>query len=212
MVRPRSARAHREVLEAAATLFAERGIDATSMDSIAASSGVSKATIYKHWPDKDKLALEVLSHIHGLNEEQPVFDSGSVRADLISQLTYQPAEDRTEMKERIMPHLMAYSVRNHEFGRAWRALVIDRQRSAIRAILERGVKQRQLDCQLNVDLGIALLFGPILYQHIFLSPTKVSKPPLEFVAQIVDAFLRAFAIKGEPMRQAERPQVQKRNR
>jgi AcrR family transcriptional regulator len=32
-------------------LFGERGIDAASMDAIAEKSGVSKATIYKHWQD-----------------------------------------------------------------------------------------------------------------------------------------------------------------
>ncbi len=190
MVRTRSERAHGEVLEAAANLFAERGIDATSMDAIAAQSGVSKATIYKHWPDKDKLALEVLSYVHGLNEEHPVFDSPDLRADLIAQLTYDPAEDRREMKERIQPHLMAYSVRNQKFGQAWRALILDRQRSAIRGILERGVMRRQLETSLNFDTAIALLFGPILYSYIFMSPTKTTKPPRDFVEQVVDAFMR----------------------
>ena len=59
-------------------LFAERGIDATSMDAIAEASGVSKATIYKHWPDKDALCLEVMGYLHGLDEEPPVFDSGEL--------------------------------------------------------------------------------------------------------------------------------------
>ena len=53
MGRPRSEQAHVRVLEAAAGLFADQGIDATSMDAIAEASGVSKATIYKHWPDKE---------------------------------------------------------------------------------------------------------------------------------------------------------------
>ncbi len=55
MARPRSAQAHKKVLDAAVLLFSERGIDATSMDAIAETSGVSKATIYKHWQDKDEL-------------------------------------------------------------------------------------------------------------------------------------------------------------
>src|SRR5215475_10615876 len=112
MARPRSIAAHRNVLEAALSLFAERGIDATSMDAIAETSGVSKATIYKHWRDKDKLCLEVLCYLHGVDEEPPIFDSGDFRADLIAQLNYQPAAHRKEMKERIMPHLIAYSSRN----------------------------------------------------------------------------------------------------
>ena len=40
------------MLEASLSLFAKDGIDATSMDAIAEVSGVSKATIYKHWHDK----------------------------------------------------------------------------------------------------------------------------------------------------------------
>jgi AcrR family transcriptional regulator len=211
MARPRSVRAHLEVLEAAAHLFTERGIDATSMDAIAAASGVSKATIYKHWPNKDRLALEVLCHVHGLDEKQPVFDSGDVRADLIAQMTYQPAEDRTEMKERMMPHLMAYSVRHQEFGRAWRERVIDRQRSAIRVILEHGVKQRKLDRAMDLELGIALLFGPVLYAHIFLSPTKVMKPSPEFVERVVDAFLRAFSPGHRATAQPSRASIRSRS-
>src|SRR4030095_12163988 len=66
--RPRSARAHRSVLDATVALFAERGIDGTSMDAIARASAVSKATIYKHWPNKDALALEMLDHLHRLDD------------------------------------------------------------------------------------------------------------------------------------------------
>ena len=56
MTRGLSERAHQKVLEAATELFAQRGIDGTSLDAIAAASGVSKATIYKHWMDKEALA------------------------------------------------------------------------------------------------------------------------------------------------------------
>src|ERR1700712_4745693 len=115
MARPRSAEAHRKVLDAAAELFADRGIDATSMDAIAESSTVSKATIYKHWPDKEALCLEVLAHIHGLDEERPAFDTGNFREDLIERLRYQPAVDRQEIKDRIWPHLLAYSSRHPVF-------------------------------------------------------------------------------------------------
>jgi AcrR family transcriptional regulator len=52
MARTPSVEAHANVLAAALELFCDRGIDATSMDAIAETSGVSKATIYKHWPDK----------------------------------------------------------------------------------------------------------------------------------------------------------------
>ena len=81
MAKQKSARAHSQVIESAVTLFAERGLEATSMDAIAKASGVSKATIYRHWPDKDSLCLEVLAYLHGLDKEPPVFDSDDFRAD-----------------------------------------------------------------------------------------------------------------------------------
>ena len=77
-------------------------------------SGVSKATIYKHWADKDALLLEVLADIIGLHA-RPVFDTGDTRADMVAVLAYRPPEDGG-MRQRILPHLVAYSARNAEFG------------------------------------------------------------------------------------------------
>ena len=50
------------VLKAALRLFLEQGFGATSMDAIARRSGVSKATVYNHWNDKEALLLEMLAH------------------------------------------------------------------------------------------------------------------------------------------------------
>jgi AcrR family transcriptional regulator len=99
-VRPRSARAHNDVLEAASRLFAERGIDATSMDAIAAASGVSKATIYKHWADKDALCLEVLSRIHGHDDVPPSRLTGDLRSDLLAVLAHEPPPQFAEVRAR----------------------------------------------------------------------------------------------------------------
>src|SRR5689334_21037432 len=123
MARTRSASAHKKVLEAALALAAEHGIDATSMDAVSRKSGVSKATIYKHWTDKDAMLLEMMAEASGLTQ-RPVFDSGDTRADMLAVLAYQPAEHR-ELRERIMPHLIAYSARNPQFGMAWRKMVME---------------------------------------------------------------------------------------
>src|ERR1700689_3000391 len=131
MAKQKSERAHSQVIEAAVTLFAERGLEATSMDAIAKASGVSKATIYRHWPAKDSLCLEVLGYLHGLDEEPPVFDSGDFRADLIAQLQYHPAADRQELREKMTPHMIAYASRNRAMGAVWRARVVEPARLAL---------------------------------------------------------------------------------
>jgi len=195
MARPRSITSHRKVLEAALSLFAERGIDSTSMDAIAETSGVSKATIYKHWRDKDKLCLEVLGYLHGVDEEAPVFDSGDLRADLIAQLNYQPAAHRKEMKERIMPHLIAYSARNRAFGEQWRARVLEKPRAQLRDMIKRGITRGKLAQSLDPEVGIALLIGPMLYRHVFVSRFG-GKLPADLATHVADTFIAAYGVKA----------------
>jgi AcrR family transcriptional regulator len=154
-------------LEAATKLFAERGIDATSVDAIAAASGVSKATVYKHWADKDALCLEVLVHVHELDEGPPELDSGDLREDLKAFLKYEPSPKKAAIQKRLMPHLIAYSARNEQFGRAWRARVMERSRDFLRKLLRRGVDRGMLPVVLDEELGVALLLGPMMYRHIF---------------------------------------------
>lgn len=58
--RPRDPAKDVAIVESAAFLFMERGFEATSMDAIASEAGVSKATLYARYPDKDALFREVI--------------------------------------------------------------------------------------------------------------------------------------------------------
>ncbi|MFG3410424.1 TetR/AcrR family transcriptional regulator [Streptomyces sp. NPDC048142] len=48
------------VLEAAARLFAEKGVEAVSMDQVAAAAGVGKGTLFRRFGDKSGLAVALL--------------------------------------------------------------------------------------------------------------------------------------------------------
>ncbi len=189
MPRGLSQRAHQKVLETAAELFADRGIDTTSMDAIAAKSGVSKATIYKHWSDKDALCMEVMMYLQRLDEGPPKIDSGDWRADAVAFLTYE-APPRTEaIKRRLMPHLIAYSARNEEFGRAWRARAVEHLRGGLKELIRRGIDRQIFSPLLDEELAVALLLGPMVFRHIFRG--SVDK---EWLARgAVDLFWRANA-------------------
>ncbi len=211
MVRPRSARAHNEVLDAAQMLFCERGIDATSMDAIAQASGVSKATIYKHWPDKDALCLEVMLRIHGRDEPPPDLDSGDLRVDLTAVLGHQPPERFAALRERIMPHLMAYSARHPEFGNAWRARALQPPRTQLLHILQRAIARGQLPPTLNIDIAIALLLGPMMYGWVM--KMMAQKLPVDAHEVVVDAFLRSYGVERDPTtlrRSPRRPRATRR--
>ncbi len=196
MARTRSVEAHSKVLKAAIELFSERGIDATSMDAVAEASGVSKATIYKHWPDKDSLALEVMAHLYGLDEDPPVFDSGNFRADLIAQLRHEPAQECKAMREKIAPHLMAYASRNQAFGMAWRNRAIEPARLVLTNLIKRGEKRGALKRGIDPEIGLALLLGPMIYGKFFLTKKLGRKSPENLEIHTADAFLAAYGRSG----------------
>ncbi len=93
----RSARKRRAIFEAATEVFLQGGYLGTNMDEIAALSGVSKQTIYKHFSSKEALFVEIVTSMTGVagdlvREDLPVFDdSGDVAAYLrgyaLTQLT-----------------------------------------------------------------------------------------------------------------------------
>ena len=215
MPRPRSEKSHVKVLESAVRLFSGQGIDATSMDAIAAHSGVSKATIYKHWPDKERLAEEVLVWLYNLDEEPPPIEHTNLREDLIAALSYRPAERLMNERERIMPHLIAYSARNPVFGKAWRSRVLSRNSILIKQVLHAAMERGDIDANLPMDIALALLFGPMMYRQIFVASSRHEKAPPAFIAQVVDVFCKFYgresaqvaALKPHSSSRSNRPAV-----
>ena len=51
------------ILDAAVAEFRDSGYEATSMDRIAASAGVSKRTVYNHFPSKEALFTRILEEM-----------------------------------------------------------------------------------------------------------------------------------------------------
>jgi len=178
MVRPRSIEAHEKVLNAALKLFAERGIETTSMDAISQASGVSKATIYNHWADKEALLLEVMLMVNGLDREPEDVDTGDVQRDLTTVLTRRPPDRFDKARNRMTPSLIAYSALHPEFGKAWRHRVMEPPRQCLKKILHRGISRGQLPRDLDIEAAMALLLGPMLYAHVFHKEQQPNAPDL----------------------------------
>ncbi len=65
-----AARNRIRVLEAAEKLFAERGVDAVTMDDVAGAAGVGKGTLYRRFGDKGGLAMALLDQRERELQEQ----------------------------------------------------------------------------------------------------------------------------------------------
>ncbi len=72
---PRSIKVHEAAVAATRELLHEGGIAAATTDAIAARSGVSKATLYKHWPSRTAVAAEAFGR--DVHEAVRLPDTGS---------------------------------------------------------------------------------------------------------------------------------------
>jgi AcrR family transcriptional regulator len=89
------------IVTAATSLFAKRGVDATSMRDIADRAGVREAAIYRHFPGKEELAREIFLSWYGwyTGELHRIVDgsgAGSERLGEIVRHEFAAANDHSE--------------------------------------------------------------------------------------------------------------------
>jgi len=58
------------IIHAATLLFAQRGVDATSMRDIAEAAGVREAAIYRHFASKDEMSRQIFASWYGWYSRQ----------------------------------------------------------------------------------------------------------------------------------------------
>lgn len=168
------------------------------MDAISRTSGVSKATIYNHWANKEVLLLDVMLMVSGLDRDPEDVDSGDICNDLASVLSRQPPDEFDGARDRIMPALVAYSAVHREFGDAWRHRVMEPARILLKRVLRRGIERKLLPATLDLDVAMALLLGPLLYMKIFRDAT----PSGDIGRKVAESFWRAHSIGGGTLERA----------
>jgi AcrR family transcriptional regulator len=179
--RPRSAEAAAAILSATLELAGEVGIAGMSMDEVAHRAGVSKATIYRRWTSKESLVLDALR-----TAMQPLddVDTGSLRGDLIANLTELGHRMGAGRLNDVLPHLIEVSCHDEALRTSLDDYVRHR-RVPLRTILERGVARGELAPTTDIELLLDLLIAPFVYRRL------LSRASLDagFVRRLLDAVL-----------------------
>lgn len=180
--RPRSEKSRQAIRSAAAELLLERGLDGASMDELAGLAGVSKATIYRWWPSKQVLALEVL-----LDEWQPTRprETGTLRGDLLGLLRPWVRRATQRPYARVVAALTAAVHTDPSFGRQWREGFVAVRREPGRAAFARAIERGEIRADTDVELALDLLYGALYHRFL-----HGHAPLTERVcAEVVDATL-----------------------
>lgn len=185
--RPRSTRADEAIIEAVLDLLTEgTPVEALSIEAVAARAGVGKATIYRRWPNKEALLLDAIRALKGA----PPRPAGqSVRSDLIMLLeAMNRSPDRRAA--RIMPCLVPEVHRSPAHYRLYQEIV-EQRREVMREVLRRGIRTGELRPDIDVELTLALLAGPMLAQKMLRWHPDLDAETMP--ERVVDAVLAGIA-------------------
>ena len=184
--RPRSAAAHRAILDAVLVLLAEEGFARLSIEGVAARAGVGKATVYRRWSSKVPLVIEALDTV--ASERLSVPDTGSVRGDL-TEFLIQLVRTIDGPDGRLMAPVLEAMSRSPELAEAFRRDLIAPWREVSIEIIRRGIDRGELRAELHLDVAldapVAIVFHRLL----------VTGEPIDeaLVGRVVDQVLFGIA-------------------
>jgi AcrR family transcriptional regulator len=185
--RPRSARAEREILQAALELLAEGGVGRLTVEGVAARAGVAKTTVYRRYRSKYDLGLAVLIDL--VDEMGAVPDVGDARRELLVFVEGAVRVLSGTLMGRIMQGLVSDLAADPGLAKAFRAGAVARRQRALAEILARAVARGDLRSDTDPELAYELLLGPVYYRLM------LSGRPLDpgLPERVVSAVLAAFA-------------------
>ena len=161
--RPRSERAHKAILGAAAELLLARGLSAVSMDAVAERAGVSKATIYRWWPTKETLALDALYTEWATVQPYPR-DTGSLRGDLLALLRPWVRLVQSRPYARVIAALLTTVHTDPEFAAEYHRRLVEPRRDQARTVLRRAIERGDIPASTNIEVAVDLIYGPLWHR------------------------------------------------
>ncbi len=183
----RSVRAHEAILEAAVAVVGQHGYIGATIEAIAATAGTGKQTIYRWWPNKSALFLEVYAAL--ANEAELTVNTGSVRDDLQAMLSRLfGVYARTEAAI-ILAGLISEAQSKTDVADALYVSLVERRRHLLGEILSRGAERGELASDADIDLAVDMISGIIWFRLL------LHRDPLDarFAGRIADFILRGLS-------------------
>lgn len=184
--RPRSEQSRSAVLRTTSELMREVGLRAMTTDEIASRSGVSKATIYKWWPNKYAVAIDAFLWAMQSASGDP--DSGSAEQDFRLVLRG-VMQFYTGPSGRIFAQLIGEAQTDPGVAAELHEHLMAARRDLGRKIWDRGVDRGELRPDVDREIAIDVIFGPALYRLL------ATGAPLDSATAdaVIDAAMRGLA-------------------
>jgi AcrR family transcriptional regulator len=151
----RNPETERAILEAAEAIMAEEGISGFSIEAVAKRARAGKPTIYKWWPGKTALLLDVY---HRQKPASVHMDTGSVEGDVFAFLTGVFAHWGDTGAGQVFRFIVAEAQRDEGAADSLRAYAAERRLQS-GEIFQRGINRGELAEDVDVGLCADMLAG-----------------------------------------------------
>jgi AcrR family transcriptional regulator len=184
--RPRNVATEQAILAAAYDLLLETGFGAVTVEKIAERAKVSKATIYKWWPNKAAVVMD--GFLSAAMSRLPVPDTGSVVKDIVIQVT-NLARFLTSREGKVINELIAEGQFDAKLAEEYRLRYFNPRRLDSRRILERGVQRGELKTDIDIEICMDLIYGPVFYR-LLITGEVIDEAFIETLIRYVFAGIR----------------------
>lgn len=204
--RRKAARPH-ELLEAALTLFVEKGLAATRAEEVAKLAGVSKGTLYLYYPSKDELFKAVvrayLTQVIVEGEEIVDQFAGSA-SDLLYLLAHTWWSRVGSSKAAgLLVLIMAESHKFPELAQFYVDEVVAPSHALLARTVQRGIDRNEFRA-MDVTSVVHALIAPLQFLIIYRQCTSVctANPvpldPERFMTTQIELLLRGLEVRTAP--------------
>ncbi len=185
--RPRSEQAQEAILRSVLNLLEEVGFGEFSIEAVAERAKVSKATVYRWWPSKAALIADAF---HSSAVEELYFpDTGSVLKDMSEQMVRLVKVFRSS-RGKLVSALIAAGQSDMELLEAFRQRFLFPRRREAYQTLQRAVDRGELSKDVDFDLLLDALYGPI-YMRFLIRHDSLTR---EFALDLCDLVLKPLSV------------------
>lgn len=197
----RNPQSHQAVLEAAQTMLKEIGYSSITIDQIAERSGVSKATVYRWWPNKAAIFMELYISISRQQSRFPA-DTGTLEGDLREQIRTAFRLFRKTVAGLALAGFVADAQSNPQTERLLREGFASDIRALNMAVLDRARERGELSPLISSEVAAEVISGAIYYQ-VLIRHRKFSDADADEIAQVILGGIKAQA--SAPVKARQRP-------
>jgi AcrR family transcriptional regulator len=176
------------IISAFFTELGKNGFEGLTMDRVAERAGVGKAAVYRRWPSKQDMLVDLVGQYATRAVVPP--DTGSLAGDLQAIAEDAIAVLANPLVPSVIQSLLAEARRSPDLAAVLTERFIKPRRETGAQMLRRAVERGEIGPDCDLELAQDLFGGPLYLRGVILG----EEFPVGYAQRLTDSVLRALGL------------------